>query len=104
MFPNLARLSRERGDAAHGDHGGSKAFVESVCVEVLEQSRARARVIEQGLVRRHEPLFVLDVDEILGIKSPRAHKIHGDGVHGRNGWARFLQRFGEALWVSRVHM
>lgn len=68
MFPNLASLSRERGDAAHGNHGGSKAFVECVCLEVLKHSWARSRVIEQGLVRCHEPLFVLDVDEILGIE------------------------------------
>lgn len=84
MFPNLASLSRERGDAAHGDHGGSKAFVECVCLEVLKHSWARSRVIEQGLVRCHEPLFVLDVDEILGIELPGAHKVHGDGIHRRH--------------------
>lgn len=84
MFPNLASLSSERGDAAHGDHGGSKAFVECVCLEVLKHSRTGSPVIEQGLVRRHEPLFVLDVDEILGIKLAGAHKVHGDGIHRRN--------------------
>lgn len=91
MFPNLAGLSRERGDAAHGNHGGSETFVECVCLEVLEHGPAGSRVIQQGLVRCHEPLFVLDVDEILGIELAGAHKVHGDGAPGRNRWALLLQ-------------